>query len=59
MIWMSFTMKGNKQDEKGQPNYERHKNELGQKENYLKDPLMGANGGLNNKQNAFKGVVTK
>jgi len=52
-------MKGNKQDEKGQPNYRRHKNELGQKEEYLKDPLPGAIGGLNNKQLVFKGVVTK
>ncbi len=35
---------------KGQSSYERCKNKLRQKENHPKNPLMGANGRLNNKK---------
>jgi hypothetical protein len=50
-------IKGNKQDKKCQLNYKRHKIEPGQKEDYPKDPLIGPNGGLNNKQITLKGLV--
>ncbi len=58
MMWVSFAIEGNKQDEKGQLNYKRHINEPRQKEDYTKDPLIGANGGLNNKQITLKGLLT-
>jgi hypothetical protein len=35
--------------EKGQWNYKRCRNEIRQNEDYPKDLLTGANGGLNNK----------
>ncbi len=57
-MWVSFATQGNKQNGKCQLNYKRYKNELGQKEDCPKDPLVGANGGLNNKQITLKGLVT-
>jgi len=44
---------------KYQPNYKVHKNELGQKEDQPKDPLMGVNRRLNNKQIALMKVMIK
>jgi hypothetical protein len=55
---MSSTMEGNK-TRKNQWNYKGHGNELKRKEDPQRIPLMNANGRLNNKQIALKGVVTK
>ncbi len=47
-MWVSFVMERNKQDEKQAAELQMCGNELGQKEDYPKDPLMDTNGRLNN-----------
>jgi hypothetical protein len=44
---------------KDQPNYKVHINELGEKKDQPKDPLMGVNGRLNKKQIALRVMIKK
>jgi len=60
MIGCHLQWKETNKTRKHQLNYERHDNELGQKKKITQRiPLVGANGRLNKRKIAFKGLVTK